>query len=471
MITPNDVATAKLALGAKLAAFRHAAGLNQHGLAKLVITSRSSIANIESGRQVSTRDLWERCDAVLKADGALVHGYGQLCALQTRQHREDADGHDRAPASKVNAHIDSRPTVVDKATTAPGYDWVGALSAVEDAAATPVHRSGSDGLPMLARLEQQRRRLHSAVSTGAANSADLDDWEETVLRHGYATRSQPAVDLLNDLEADCADLERALAGRHNSRAVRRLTVVSAQMAGLMFLTLIKLNQPSSARLWARTARVAAGEAGVPAVDSWVRAQEAYVYYYSGNLTEAVAVARHAQARAVGTACVGLPLAAALEARALAAMGHRREAVDAVRRAETAVDKLDSGSLTRSAFGYDEAQLRFHEGNALTHLHDTASAGIAQRRALELYPDTDFLDRTLVQLDRATCLANDGDVSTAMHQAVQALTGLSYEQRDGLVTVRGTQILASLPSEQRASPAVKEFRDLLMLTAKNGRKAR
>ena len=61
--------------------------------------------------------------------------------------------------------------------------------------------------------------------------------------------------------------------------------------------------------------------------------------------------------------------------------------------------------------------------------------------------------------------------TAMHQAVQALTGLSYEQRDGLVTVRGKQILASLPSEQRASPAVKEFRDLLMLTAKNGRKAR
>ena len=52
MITPNDVATAKLALGAKLAAFRHAAALNQHGLAKLVITSRSSIANIESGRQV-----------------------------------------------------------------------------------------------------------------------------------------------------------------------------------------------------------------------------------------------------------------------------------------------------------------------------------------------------------------------------------------------------------------------------------
>jgi tetratricopeptide (TPR) repeat protein len=367
-------------------------------------------------------------------------------------------------------HIDSQPAVVDIATTAPGDDWVGALSAIEDAAATPLHRPECDGLPLLARLEQQRRRLHSAVATGAASSADLDDWEETVLRHGYATRSQPTVDLLNDLEADFAELERALAGRHTSRALRRLTVVSAQMAGLTFLTLIKLNQPSSARLWARTARVAAGEAGDPAVDSWVRAQEAYVYYYSCNLTEAVNVARHAQARAAGTACVGVPLAAALEARALAAIGRRREAVNAVRRAETAVDKLDSGGLTRSAFGYDEAQLRFHEGSALTHLHDTESAWAAQRRALELYPDSDFLDRTLVHLDRATCLANDGDVPTAMHHATQALASLSYEQRGGLVTVRGVEILTSLPSALRASPAVKEFRDLLKLTAETGRKA-
>src|SRR5204862_2596882 len=103
---------------------------------------------------------------------------------------------------------------------------------------------------------------------------------------------------------------------------------------------------------------------------------------------------------------------------LAAIGRRREAVNAVRRAETAVDKLDSGGLTRTAVGYDEAQLRFHEGSALTHLHDTESAWAAQRRALELYPDSDFLDRTLVHLDRATCLANDGDVPTAMHHATQ-----------------------------------------------------
>jgi Helix-turn-helix domain len=43
---------------------RCAAGPNQHDFAKLVFTSRSSIANIERGRPVSTRDFWERCDAV-----------------------------------------------------------------------------------------------------------------------------------------------------------------------------------------------------------------------------------------------------------------------------------------------------------------------------------------------------------------------------------------------------------------------
>ena len=91
MITPNDVAAAKLALGARLAALRHAAGANQHAFARLVHTSRSSIANIERGRQLSTRDFWQRCDAVLHANGSLLRSYDDLRELQGRRHREAAD--------------------------------------------------------------------------------------------------------------------------------------------------------------------------------------------------------------------------------------------------------------------------------------------------------------------------------------------------------------------------------------------
>jgi hypothetical protein len=65
------------------------------------------------------------------------------------------------------------------------------------------------------------------------------------------------------------------------------------IAGLVCLTLIKMNERIAFRDWARTARLAAIEADDPLTHSWVRAQEAYGHYYSGDLTEAIHVAQHA----------------------------------------------------------------------------------------------------------------------------------------------------------------------------------
>lgn len=90
MITPRDIAVAKVSLGARLAALRQAAGHNQQALARLLFTSRSSIANIERGRQLGTRDLWQRCDDLLRADGALIGGYDELRGLVARQYRDAA---------------------------------------------------------------------------------------------------------------------------------------------------------------------------------------------------------------------------------------------------------------------------------------------------------------------------------------------------------------------------------------------
>jgi uncharacterized membrane protein YecN with MAPEG domain len=246
--------------------------------------------------------------------------------------------------------------------------------------------------------------------------------------------------------------------------LRRLTRVTAQMAGLMFLTLIKLDEQDAARSWARTARVAAAEAGDPVLSSWVRAQQAFVHYYSGQLVEALAVARHAQHLAGRTHCVGAVLAAALEARALGGMSDGDGARTAIGTAESILANLDAESVTASAFGYNEAQLRFHEGNALTHVHDTARAWQAQQRALVLYPDSDYLDRALVRLDRAACLVDDGDIDAALASAVQALVPLVDEQRQGLLTARGREVLRAVPAAARAVPAAREFRDLLMITA-------
>ncbi|PZS28794.1 MAG: hypothetical protein DLM59_14015 [Pseudonocardiales bacterium] len=239
-----------------------------------------------------------------------------------------------------------------------------------------------------------------------------------------------------------------------------MTQVAAHMAGLMCLTLCKLDDRAAFRRWARTARLAAAEAGDAVLHSWVLAQEAYGHYYSGDLQEAVDVACHAQALVPRTPCVGAALAAALEARAYAAMGCHQETRDAIARAEAILARLEGEALIPSAFGYNEAQLRFHEGNALTHLGDAKAAFRAQDRALELCAPGDYTDWAMTRLDRAKCLTDTSGVSEALAFATETFAHLTGPQRRGIITLRGREILNTLPREQQVVPAAREFRELL-----------
>ena len=174
------------------------------------------------------------------------------------------------------------------------------------------------------------------------------------------------------------------------------------------------------------------------------------------------MAQHAQTVVPTNACVGAVLAAALEARAQAALGRADETRNALRQAETLLSNLDMAMAAPSAFVYNEAQLRFHESNALTHLGDTRAAWLAQERALELVAPDDFMDRAFTRLDRAMCLATEGDATEASSYARDTLLELSEPQRLGIIAGRARQIVAAMPSATRTLPAVRELNDLLML---------
>lgn len=90
MIDPEAITEAKRTLGRQLAAYRDAAGLNQHQLAPLIRYGRGTIANVETGRQMCSRTFWERCDQALHADGALLRGYDEFKALTRQQQAEIA---------------------------------------------------------------------------------------------------------------------------------------------------------------------------------------------------------------------------------------------------------------------------------------------------------------------------------------------------------------------------------------------
>ena len=311
-------------------------------------------------------------------------------------------------------------------------------------------------------LEQLRRSLASSVRDGALSNAALDDLEQTARDYGLLARDRPAGLLLADLATDLADVQELLTRPRPLSSSLRLTRVAAQMCGLMCLTLIKLDRRSEFRSWARVARTTAWETSDPETVSWVLAQEAYGHYYGGDFGEALAVAQGAQQTVGEVPRVGSVLAAALESRILALQGDRSGCERALQRAEDGLAALPAAQVNDSAFGYDEGQLRFHQGNAYTHLGDTAAAWRAQKRALALCGPADFMDRAFTRLDRATCLVSDGDVSAGLAYAVEAMSGLDDHQRAGIITLRGRQLLEGLPpAERRALPAAAELRDRLM----------
>ena len=403
-----------------LAARRRAAGFTQESLAERLSVDRSTVARWESGE--TEPQTWLR----QKLTQALGISTGDVASLLA----------DEPPAS-------GNPEL------ASTVDVVGATSAAD---------RGQDD------VESCRQSLHDTLTDRGMNQASLDDWELTVLRYGVAAKDRAPAMVLADLASDFNELRPALARCRSATSLRRLTRVAAHLSGLMCLTLIKLDERSAFRRWTRTARIAAVEADDPMTYSWVLAQEAYGHFYSHDHTEAVAVAEHAQAVA-GTAQpgqrVGGVLAAALEARAHAACGRADDTHAAVRAAEIMLGNLDVEPTVPTAFGYNEAQFRFHESNALTHLRDTTAAWTAQDRALELVAPGDFMDRAFTQLDRAMCLASDDDAAGATTYARDSLLSLSSVQRQGIIAGRAGEVLRALPPAQWTLPPARELHELLM----------
>jgi tetratricopeptide (TPR) repeat protein len=126
VIDPNEITTARRALGRLLAKHRKAAGLNQHQLAPCTHYGRSTIANVETGRQNVPRDFWERADDALAAGGRLVAAADQLEGLVRRQREETAR------LADVERQREQRPALRYIAELAGQAQIVGLLAHLRD---------------------------------------------------------------------------------------------------------------------------------------------------------------------------------------------------------------------------------------------------------------------------------------------------------------------------------------------------
>lgn len=418
--------------GAAACRNRQAAGFSQHQLAHLTKYSRSSIANAETGRQRAPREFWQTCDDVLGTATALARGYDGVIAVMRRMHMQEAAV---AQRSRIASHDNGAGPLL-----------------LADA-----YAGSQPGLPG---LELARVHLTAVLAEGAMSPESLEAWEQASLLHGEATRYELPQDVLVVLGADLAELDKTLRQCRAAGSVRRLTRVAAQLSGLACLLVVRLDERDESCRWAQTARIAAVQADDAPTLSWVLAQEAYGHFYAGRLDEAITVARHAQELMRTAPCVGAVTAAALEARAHASRGEGREAKKALARTEIILNKLNPEQMTASAFGYTEAQFRFHESSAYTRLGEVRAALAAQDRALALCRPDDYTDWALTRLDRASCIARQGDPGTAVKYAISTIQQLGAEQRQGIITARSAELARTLPAICQTSPAARELRDLM-----------
>lgn len=148
---PGKLDSAWRALGERLAAYRQAAGYSQSQLADLVGYSRSTIANVETGRQHVTGRFWQRADEAVGAGGALLTAREEIAAAAQREFL--AAAHDVRPVllalgetAVADAVPDADGTALSVGAAGSGVRWVDVVAAAASQARDHAQETAVTGI-------------------------------------------------------------------------------------------------------------------------------------------------------------------------------------------------------------------------------------------------------------------------------------------------------------------------------------
>ncbi len=312
-------------------------------------------------------------------------------------------------------------------------------------------------------VDGARRRLDDALLKSGVAATTLDQWEEAAAGYGRQYMTVPPLRLLCDVLLDLGDVRRMCETRQSIEAQERLCRLAAQLAALTGMTMIDVGDHRMARSFFRTARTAADETGDRALRAWVVAREGLVPLYYGDAREALRLARISQDLAGRVPCSAGALAPMIEARALAkaSPGHpaaKERAKRAIARAHSVFGQLSDDQSADTAFGYTERQLLFHEGETLAGL-GAAEADSVLADALDAYPHTERLDRSLICFNRAMFRLLRGEVEEALRIGEETISDLPVDDKPEIV-LRRARDLACAVAAASGDRIVQNFRDQL-----------
>lgn len=306
---------------------------------------------------------------------------------------------------------------------------------------------------LLAEVERTRQELDRTLAVAAVSEEQLDRLDEQVLRYRREYVTSAPLPMLYQLMLELSDVRMLVAARQPAMAQRRLLSATVMLALLSADALMKLGDTRQAHAWYGTARTASDDMGDLRLRALVRAQQAMLPYYYGDLAETVRLAREARTLAGNAPSSPAALGAAAEARALARMGEHKAARIALAEAERIFARMPPEGHDHLAFRFSERRLQFYRIGTLIELGEEVDWTLDPSG---LYA----IDPVLILLDQAAHLARDGKIDDACRLAEKALLQVPPEYRTSIVLNRVRALLSEVPPARHRAVAVRRLTDLL-----------
>jgi transcriptional regulator with XRE-family HTH domain len=319
--------------------------------------------------------------------------------------------------------------------------------------------SGADA----SRGERIRRRVDEVLSGSTLSDSTVAHKEAVAAQYGRTYKTQPATVFLDNILADLDDLQILTDRKLPAGQRRDLCAVTAQLAGLLSMTMVNLAQYRHAREWVHTARLAADEAGDPLLRAWVATRSAVASLHLGDPYAAMTAAREAELLTRNHRAPITAMAWAILARAAATTADAPTARAALRHAEDlygAVEQIPDNT----AYAFTAGQLHFYRSHALTTLGESRAAWQAQDDAISAFGPGEHLDPALVRLDRALCMVHNGDIVQGADYAATVLQQLPAVHRPAIVWRRAQAVAYAIPAARRSTPRVRALHEVLAIGA-------
>jgi DNA-binding XRE family transcriptional regulator len=365
---PEAIANARCTLGVQLAACRRAVGLSQAQLAEKIGFSRSTIANVETGRQHVPRGFWESADTAVSAGGSLVAAHEELAAAAQRTLAG-------AVPMAVAASSVAVPVIYAAGQLLPGATAI----------ATPADHRAIEPDLVAAAAAQARDHAARAAVTGIGPGT-VEQLTADVVRLSRAYVAGPPFPLFTAMHQALGRVQAALDQQAYPAQARDLNFLAGALCGLMANASLDLGREDAADDLARAAWTYGTIIDHGPLIGWARGAQALAAIWDHRYADAAQYAEDGLSRL--PAGNGAARLHAIRARALA--GHRdflqaRAALKAADDASTGpqqADQLHNGIA--GEFAFDTAKLRYYEALVLARAGYPADAVTSAAAAITLY---------------------------------------------------------------------------------------